>query len=231
MCIRRNLPVATLLFLSSTVVQAQPAPPVCGNVHVKVHAVALSDPPNRSANQTMDETWPIPTGSHNFGNPANGAIVTQGWPNNGGAHSWEFLQTACQVRNAPPGPPIVQLTLTARSDVLSGVGRGTGASSDYDFEWFTRTVLPAGNWSLAVNGIVSGANVTPTCNVRIGSGAPQSIPTGNFRVAFANLSGTIGVFVSCSQGHIAIFPAGPNATSRIATMTLNNVALTFTPQP
>jgi hypothetical protein len=127
-------------------------------------------------------------------------------------------------------PPTLQLNLTAKSDLDSGVGKGTGASSDFDTEWFVVTNLPPSPppkpWNLSVIGIINGSGVTPRCSVRVNNNPPKALPTGPFIQTFEGLSGAIAVFVACSQGHVAIFPSGP--IHNTAQLTVNSdVTLSF----
>lgn len=219
---RYSLRIGLAGFLSflctAALAQAPAAPPACGHIHVKVHGVALPDNGDPPHQQILDQTWPIRTGAFSgYVNP-DGSIVTQGYPNNGGSYSHEYLSTDCAVKGQGQNPPTLQLKLAATSRLNSGVGPGTGASSDYDTDWFVVTTLPAGvRWNLSVIGIVSAANVTPRCSVRVNSDQPRPIPSGPFIHTFANLSGVTATFFSCSQGHIAIFPNGPTpGTTNIA---------------
>jgi hypothetical protein len=224
--------LAAFLSLSSTAALSQPAaaPPACGSIHARVHAVALPDNGGPAHEQTLDQTWQIPAGTYNkYVNP-DGSIVTQGYPSNGGSHSWEYLTTVCTVTDQGQSPPTVQLNLTASSNLDSGVGKGTGASSDYDTEWFvvvnlSPTPLPK-PWNLTAVGAINASGVTPTCSVRLNNDQPKALPTGPFIQTFNNLSGTIAIFVSCSQGHFPIFPSGP--THNTAQLTVNSdVTLSF----
>lgn len=206
-------------------------PSVCGSIHAKVHAVALADNDGGAHQETLDRTWVIPAGVHSaYGSRADGWIVTQGWPSNGGAHSHELLTTECAARLQDPNSQTVSLKLKALSDLASGVGRGTGASSDFDTDWFLTAILPStpGNkgWTLTAVGVVNGSNTTPKCSIRINDGAGTALSTGPFIKTFAGLSGLVAVFVSCSQGHIAIFPTGPRMTTAIVTVE-TDVTLAF----
>lgn len=202
--------------------------PVGGYIHAQVNSVALPDNGMPPHTQLLDQTWEIPLGAHNYGNANDGAIVTQGYPSNGGSHSWEYLRSVCTVRNQEQNPPTAQLNLTMISDLDSGVGRGTGASSDFDAEWFFLANLPAGKpWTLTVISVVNGSGVTPTCSVRVNGDKPRPVSTGPSVQTFANLSGTAAVFFKVSQGHLAIFPNGP--THGVARPTINSdITLSFT---
>jgi hypothetical protein len=189
----------------------------CGSVHVHVHAVALADQHLGTHEETLDQTWPIPKGvKSQYGNSSDGAIVTQGWPSNGGAHSWEYLTTECTVTPQGDSPEVVRLNLHARSNLDSGVGGGTGASSDYDSEWFVVRTLPSSpnikSWNLTIVGTISASGTTPSCSFKVNSGTPTAIPPGPFIKTVTGLSGLVAIFVSCAQGHQAIFPNGPNRT-------------------
>jgi len=209
------------------------APPACGNIQAVVNAVALPDNGMGPHQQSLNQTWLIPAGAFNqYVNP-DGAIVTQNYPSNGGSQSFEYLKTVCTVTSQDKAPPIVELVTTASSALISGHGTGTGASSDYDTRWFVVTNLPAlpnnKSWSLSVVGIINASNVNPTCSVTVNNGASIPLPTGPFIRTFNNLSGTAAVFVSCSQGHIAIFASGPNNTTAYPVVN-SDVTLSFTHQ-
>jgi hypothetical protein len=231
--LQRKVPAWALACFASTAALGQPAavPTTCGSMHVRVHAVALPDNGGPPHQEVLDQTWPIPSGTHNqYGGRPNGTIVTQGYPSNGGSHSWEYLTTSCAIMDQGQSPPTLQLNLTAKSDLDSGVGKGTGASSDFDTEWFVVTNLPPSPppkpWNLSVIGIINGSGVTPRCSVRVNNNPPKALPTGPFIQTFEGLSGAIAVFVACSQGHVAIFPSGP--IHNTAQLTVNSdVTLSF----
>lgn len=186
--------------------------PAGGYVRAVVNSVALADngaPPHA---QQFDHTWEIPLEPHKYGNP-DGAIVTQGYPNNGGSHSWEYLFSDCSLIDQGQNPPIRELKLTAISDLDSGVGHGTGASSDFDTEWSVFTNLPTGKWRLSVAGIVNADGATPVVSIRINNDPARSVGPGAFIQTFDRQEGIVAVVVSLSQGHKAIFPQGPAHTT------------------
>jgi hypothetical protein len=201
--------------------------PAGGVIHARVYAVALPDNGAPPHTQLLDQTWDIPAGSHKYGNPSDGVIVAQGYPHNGGSHSWEYLLSECNITEQNSSPATVQLRLTAISDLNSGVGRGTGASSDFDTEWFVIRGLPPGKpWTVQAIGVINASGVTPTCSIRVNNDRPRPIKPGPFIETFDNLSGTIAIFVSISQGHLAIFPSGPiPGASRITIV--SDVTLSF----
>jgi hypothetical protein len=212
---------------SKTVSTTSLTVPTCGMLHAIVNAAALPDngmPPHQ---EHYDRTFDIPIGSHNYGNPNTGLIVSQGYPNNGGSHSWAYLSSVGTVIDQGQNPASVRLNLTTTADLDSGVGRGTGAGSDFDTEWFLLTSLPSGKWNLLVAGVINGSNCSPSCTIRVNNGQPEPITkTGPFIHVINGLSGTNAIFVSISQGHLAIFPNGPTHSTTRATVN-SDISLSF----
>ena len=212
---RRTLfAICTVFFSACATAAFADDPANCGSLHVKANGVALSNNGQPAHTQSLDQTWTIPAGPYNHYVNPDGTIITQGYPSNGGSESWESLKTTCTVTPQGTNPPTLALNLTASSHLNSGVGPGTGASADFDSEWFSVAMLPsteAGkSWTLNVIGVINASNVTPTCAIKLNNDPPKKLATGPFIQTFPNLSGAIAVFISCSQGHIAVFPSGPH---------------------
>lgn len=210
----------------------------CGNIKVHVISVALSDQPDNPHDfpphtQTLNTQWPVPKGEDKqYGGNSEGWIVTQGYPSNGGAESWEKLSTTCTLAPQPNAPATMGLLTTTLSHLKSGVGRGTGSSSDFDTEWIVSTDLPPATrgWSLVAKGTIQGAGVNPTCTIAINSGQPQKIPNNSFLQTFPNLRGKLQASFACSQGHMAIFPSGPSPSNAELTV-VSDVSLSFVRTP
>ncbi len=201
----------------------------CGSLHVKVHSEALPDNGAPPHDQTLDQTWKIVEGSkHDYVN-SDGSIASQGYPSNGGSHSYEYLDTSCKVTSSKKVPWTIGLTINAKSDLRSGVGNGTGASSDYDTDWVISVSPPTkprkATWKLSVSGTVQASNVSPNCSISLNSSQKKTLPTGPFTEIFSKIKKGDTVTFSCSQGHLAIFPTpADNAT---VTNVNSNVNLTF----
>src|SRR5205085_3938708 len=133
-------------------------------------------------------------------------------------HSWEFLATECAItEQGPNNLPVTQVKMRARSDLNSGVGRGTGAASDFDAEWFYVANLPAGkSWTLSMVTILEVSNApSPGCVAKVNDGTPKTIAPGPSLTTFRDLTGIAVVSVSCSQGHAVVFPSGPRPNTAI----------------
>lgn len=185
----------------------------CGKIHVRITSVALADngaPPHQ---QTMDQLWEIPKGPKQYGD--KGAIVTQGYPHNGGSHSWEYLTTDCAIGQ---GRPALKVTADSWSDINSGVGKGTGASSDYDKEISIEIKAISADTppTLLITSDIQAANVGPSCSARLNDGPPAEIKTGHTVLNLGKVTKDSTVTIACSQGHVAIFPKGPQPTATVA---------------
>jgi hypothetical protein len=224
-----------VLFAKSAVAADSP----CGYLQVHIDAIAdANDVTLPAHHQTFDNSktpFPIPEGvKTQYGDNPDGWLVTQGYPNNGGAHSWEKLSTNCTVTQKDGAPPTVRLITTTVSDLNSGLkGAGTkapDASSDFTATWIMSVSLPPTiAWKLTVEGITqsSGTGLSK-CTVTPLSYLPVTMPFGSpFSQDFKE-HGITEITQTCAQGLNPALQVGPNPTVGTVTVT-SDVTLIWSP--